>query len=975
MPKNAATEGESSTVVIGAPALTGRAHELAALTRALGSPPTVVAVEGEAGIGKSRLLSEFLASSAAPERFLLASCPPYREPHTLGAVVDAVRQVAVDVPKLPLSRMAGALRSVFPEWAGQLPPPVEPAEDATAARHRLFLALADLLCCLDVELLAVEDVHWADDATLEFLLFLITRRPQALSVVMTYRPEDFRPDSLVRRLLSRLPVGSGALRLTLGPLDIGETSELVSSMLAGQQVSADYAEFLHRHTDGIPLAIEESVRLMHERADLVQLGRSWVRNPLRSIEVPPTVRDVVLERVQRLGPDALTVVRAAAVFAEPTDESMLLAVAGLPAERGSAALATLLGARLLRQDRFGFASFRHALSGQAIYEAIPASELRALHRRAGEVLQAISPPPLAQLTRHFRGAGDAENWCRYGELAADRALASGDDATAGAILYDLLTSASLEPQAVVRVARKLPLAVFSGPAHNQGLISTLRSALTAPGLGRENRADLRYELGRTLMMVDYEAGRLELERAIPNLGHDPAAHERALMLLAWRSSSSPTWLRRRWVNRAAAVTVPSRGAGERLRIFVDRISTLLTLGDASGWQLANQLPATVSSTAERLQLARAGLNLGHLAMVWGRYGEARSRLAAALDLAERCGYGPLHDNLLTSQTHLDWFTGSWAGLAERAAALEANNDLLPVARLEAVLVAGLLEIATARPGADAGLGIALARVGQRGAAELSMEIAGALARLHLGTGSPSQALEVTDAVSTVLARTGAWVWATDLMPARIQALLEVGHLDDASKLVAAFGRGLADRDAPAPGAALVLCRAMLADARGQHSRAAAGFARAAGAWQALPRPFDAALAREQQASCLIAAGQIPAGVALLSQAFDALSGLGATAHADRLARCLRENGVAVPRIWAGGRRGYGDRLSPRELDVVRLVAGGRTNREIAAALYRSTETVATQLRSAMRKLGVASRAALAVRAIETGVLRVGARPE
>lgn len=443
------------------------------------------------------------------------------------------------------------------------------------------------------------------------------------------------------------------------------------------------------------------------------------------------------------------------------------------------------------------------------------------------------------------------------------------------------------------------------------------------------------------------------------------------MLLAWRCSASPTWMRKRWLRRAEAVVMPSISAAERLCLVVDRVSTLLTLGEEDGWVQADQLPATADTAAERLQLARAALNLGHLAMVWGRYGEARAQLDGALDLTRRYGYERLREDILATRAHLDWFTGAWDGLAERAGALEADNHLAPLARLEAILVTGLVEIATSRADADDYLRHALDDVRKRGALELTMEFAAALARQHLGSGHLDEALDLTEAASGVLAHTGNWLWATDLMPARVQVLLAAGRAGEAARLVAAFGHGLAGGDAPAPRAALVQCRAMLAEARGEHGRAATLFARAAGAWQALPRPYDAALARERQAGCLVAAGKAAVGAALLSDVFGELSRLGAARDGDRVARSLRAHGMVVSRVWGGGRRGYGDRLSPRELEVVRLVAAGRTNREIAAALYRSTPTVATQLRSAMHKLGAASRAALAVRAIEAGLLGNG----
>ncbi len=251
-----------------------------------------------------------------------------------------------------------------------------------------------------------------------------------------------------------------------------------------------------------------------------------------------------------------------------------------------------------------------------------------------------------------------------------------------------------------------------------------------------------------------------------------------------------------------------------------------------------------------------------------------------------------------------------------------------------------------------------------------MEPAAALARLRLASGRVGDALRVTEEPIGVVAGKGIWLWATELAPARVMALGAAGRADDAARLVTAFARGLRGRNAPAPRAALALCRAILTASRGEHARAASLFARTAAAWEALPRPYDTLLAREQQARCLLAAGKSDTGLAVLTEVMHGLSELGATADTDRVARSLRDNGVKVRRAGAG-RPSYGNQLSPRELAVVRLLATGKTDREIARMLFLSPKTVEGHVGAARRKLKVSSRTALAVSAIGAGMVPAG----
>jgi DNA-binding CsgD family transcriptional regulator len=165
-------------------------------------------------------------------------------------------------------------------------------------------------------------------------------------------------------------------------------------------------------------------------------------------------------------------------------------------------------------------------------------------------------------------------------------------------------------------------------------------------------------------------------------------------------------------------------------------------------------------------------------------------------------------------------------------------------------------------------------------------------------------------------------------------------------------------------AARELIAALLVWAGGDLAGAAALFDEAGAAWAALPRPYDALLAREAAAGARLAAGARDGAVGVLREVFADYTALGATGDADRVRRTLADEGVRFgARV---GRPGYGDQLSPRELDVVRLLVEGRTSAQIARVLGLSPRTVEKHVHSAMRKRDAPSRTALAVAAMESG---------
>jgi DNA-binding CsgD family transcriptional regulator len=974
-PSRGADRSDAPSPLISAPGFVGRERELAELRAALDRRPAIVLVEGEAGIGKSRLLQEWLSAERALTA-LVSACPPLRESLTLGPIVDAFRGIEQLVAGLRLTDLAGALRPLFPEWSAQLPPALEPVDDAKAARHRLFRALYELLRALGVDVLVLEDAHWADEVTLEFLLFLMSRQPSdGPSLVISYRPEEVEAGSLLLRLTSRLPVGVARARIALASVQPDDTALLVSSMLGGEPISAEFRTFLHERTGGVPLAIEESVRLMCDRADIVFRDGQWVRLALDELQVPPTVRDSTRERVDRLSPATQQILRAAAVLAEWSSEATIAATAGLSVTDAGAGIAEAAAARILTEDERRRWRFRHVLVATAVYESVARTDRALLHRRAGEALQTADPQPVARLAHHFREAGETSLWARYAESAAAQALASGDNTAAVVLLSDLLTETGLPAADLARIARTAGLAALGRrePVDDvyHRVVRGLRTVLDAPGLTAREQAEIRNPLGRLLLWGgEAAAARLELERAVADLDHDPAEAAKAMTYLGWAYASPwPASTHRRWLRRAADLAAGIDSPAVRLNLAGNRAAALLMLGDDEAWDIVAELPLDGATPPERLDVARIHTNIGTGAVMWGRYADAERHFSVALRLADAEEASRLHDNVHLELANLDWFQGRWEGLADRSAGfVEANADR-PALHLAAVRMSARLAAAAGRRReAEEHFALVLDEAMRLGAADDTMEPAAELARLRLAEGDVVGALQLTEQPLQTVRTKGIWLWATDLASVRVEALLTAGRIEAAVALTDEFSEGLRGHTAPAPRAALALCRAHLAAAVDDPAMAAAAYARAAEAWDALPRPYDALRARELQAVALLGAGRAEQGRELLSARYEELFRLGARADADRIAQRLREHGADVPRLWRGGRKGYGDRFSPRELEVVRLVVAGRTNREISQILAKSPATVDQQLRSAMRKAEVTSRTALAVKVTEAGLL-------
>jgi DNA-binding CsgD family transcriptional regulator/tetratricopeptide (TPR) repeat protein len=926
------------------------------LLEAATHPPAVAVVEGEAGVGKTRLVQEFLACPELGKRHrYVGGCQPLSEPFPFGPLVEALREASPVVAAL--TPVVGALRPLLPELSGILPPLPESLGERRAERHRQFRALRELLDALGRAVLVLEDLHWADEATVELLRFLVPQLPPGLTLVCTYRGEDLAETSPLLGLVARLPNEIASAQLSLRPLGKKQVRELAEAILDEGKISDEFAGYLFAGSGGLPFAVEELLRLLNNRKDLTRHRGVWVRRSLEELGVPKRLQDSIIERLNGLSKDARAVVKAAAVLAVATDEEILLEVADLPDARAGHALAEALSSALLREPEDGVYSVRHVLARQAVEEAISSPLLRRLHLGAAQALEPLRPKPLARLAHHYRAAGKTKEWIRYAEAVSDRARSLEDDATAFRFLKEAVAVRGLPAATRGRLAVKLATHAQYCLAHGEA-IEMLRRVLDNGTLSRGTRGELRLWLARLLIGEgELESAHSETERALEDLSRRPALAAQAMMQLAclpW-FTEGPIETQLSLLDRALETAARSTDRATRIAVAAGRAMSLLCVGDPAGWQAVEEIPPPEPVEDEIRQAMRAHGNVADALLHLGHYERAEEHLCEGLRLRSQLAHSIEICAHRITELQLRWVCGCWDDLDERARFFMEAWDGWAAMRADAQAVLGLLLLARGEVRASLRLLDPLAG-DFRGEAPVRGWVVGALARVQLAQGRSEAAVEEGVRGLEPIRQSGIWVWATEVAPVTVEALLATGGRAEAQELARRFAAGLRGRDAPAAAAALALCRALLAEAEREPQRAARAYLAAERAWASLPRPYEAARAREGAGRCLLAGG-VDGGRELLVEAMDAFRGLEARWDAARVRRTFREHGLTAP-VAQRGRKSYPDELSPRQAEVARLAACGLTNREIALELFLSPKTVENYLGAAMRKLEVTSRTEL-----------------
>jgi DNA-binding CsgD family transcriptional regulator len=942
-----------------ASALVGRDRDLDLLRTTLGTTPSLTIVEGEAGIGKSRLVREVAGDPALLGMLVLVGqCEQLHEPFPLGPVLDALGQAAGSIRPEALGAVTGALAPLMPELAHLLPPAPPAVADPGAARHQVFRAVAELLERLGPVVLVIEDAHWADSGTYDLLTFLAFHQPPDLAVLLTTRAET-GPLPVIEAF-ARAPAGPATV-LRPAPLDTAEVQELARQVL-GVDVSARIADELREKTGGIPFVLEEVLRTLLERMpERLEL--------LDSLTVPTALREVVLQRLSVLDPPAREIVGVASVLSRRVDVELLASVAERSIREVVVAIASAQAAGLL-QDEDDRPQFRHALAQQVVYESLPVTSRRWLHQRAAAAIAARpGPVPTARLAYHSKRAGNTDEYVRYAEQAADLAVANGDDSAAARFLLEVVETGDVPLAARLRLAAKLGRVAVDGLAHTEA-VPILTRLLEGGSLAPAMRGELRFALGRMLRQQGLaRAGFDQIRMSLPDLADGPALAARALAVLAVPEIAVGAHVSAHsaWSEQAEEAARLSGDPAVDVAVRIARTSLLLEQGAPGAWASIDDLRNSPALASHPREHARACLNWAQGALHVGHVRRADALIAEAKRVAARADYVRVAGviDLVTLAT--DFLAGRWSTISERVAAFVEE----PTEFGGAVVDARLLQAAVlASTGSAIDAGRALRSVIRDaeavGAVWPLVAARTTLARLLLVVDDPAAAQEqATRAVELVRAK-GLWAWAGEPVQSLVEAAAALGDPASARPLVDELAAGISGADAPSAQVALLVCRAILVDGRVDADPDEADDDTEA------ERMLDEALSTVQRAGARVAEGRVAErlgtfllsrgddrGSAPLESALGIFGELGARRDFSRVSREMREHGIAIPSRWRGGRRSLGVELSEREREVVDLAAAGLTNKEIATELFLSMRTVESHMSKALRKLGARSRRDLA----------------
>lgn len=361
---------EKSTL---SPTLVGRIEQLESIRRQLEQAHRgqggVLLIMGEAGIGKTRLVREAkqLATRLA-FTLLQGNCFESERSLPYAPLLDLMRLFfARNSPKeigLDFDPRASDLVDLFPEFAIGLPDlPPSPVLDPEQKKYHLFNALEGFFFHLATQkplLLVVEDIHWSDDTSLDFLLHLARQVASwPLLLLLTFRSEE--ENASLASFLARLDRARLGHEIPLSPLMMPEVEAMLRAIFElNRPVSSEFLKAIYDLTEGNPFFIEEVLKSLLASSDIFYRKGGWDRNPIDQLRIPRSVQVAVWERADRLDPVARQILTLAAIAGKRFDFALLQALTAMEEQALLGKLKELVKAQLIVEELADQFAFRHA---------------------------------------------------------------------------------------------------------------------------------------------------------------------------------------------------------------------------------------------------------------------------------------------------------------------------------------------------------------------------------------------------------------------------------------------------------------------------------------------------------------------------------------------------------------------------------------------------------------------------------------
>ena len=663
--------------------LVGRERERAslrdALARASRGERQVVVISGEAGIGKTALVTTFAHEARrAHARVLSGECFPAEASRSFGVFAGIATQLrrslgsAEDLP----DGLRDIQRLLSDEGASRAKP-----QDAHWMLYDAFARLLRALCLDDTVVISIDDVQWSDSASRDLLLHLVRKlKDFPLLFVMAYR-RDAQLDDAFAAWLADLSRVQAIRPLDLGPLDRKSSSAVVRSVLSlDGPADRDFASTIHQRAEGNPLLIEELLRDLIATGALVRQDGEWFADTTDPMRAPPrSIADLVNARLGRLTADTRAVVRAAAVLGQSFTAEVLAQLIEKSPAALTAALREAVDARLIELDPRDRARFRfhHALVRDAVLASLLETERRGHHIAAARALEGSASA--AEIAEHLQASGDHESAARAHVKAgfeAERLFAYGEALSHAERALEL---GCLEPDLGDLLLRVMPLAhTWASPKRGMAFAQRTKDFF-------ERRGD-QHNLGWALVWVggmhdrvgEWDQRRIVRRQALEILEPLGESKELARALVGEANTAN---LERR--------TADALAIGERARAMAKRLDDAWGESFAEAALGLSLIQAGRSMEAEphiRARLAAArradtsatqmvnilGTVVTQLQEIPGTRAERERLRREAVDLGRRAD--SLSAAAMDQETELAFQTGDWDRLVELGDEIRSFDD-------------------------------------------------------------------------------------------------------------------------------------------------------------------------------------------------------------------------------------------------------------------------------------------------------------